>query len=504
MSTTFTPGIGGFPGVISPQEGVDSVILTSTGDYDFACERPAEDAAGGNLGLIAIDHALEDAGFDPEKISTIYRGKKRRPHLDTERTRIVEGMRALGAGEKGAVIGISTTTDEYFRFAPLAKLLRMAFPDATLIAGGAHFVRERIGGFADPVETALMMGLVDAVVVGHAQPFVDLVVKHGGRIEEVDAPGFYRLDPVSKRVTGRGKGKFPDLNKLTLLYDPVSMGIRTMLADGCRNGCNFCTVAGRPVALFDPEIVVRDLSAALLEHQDFRISLYDSNPLEPALRNFYRSVFLALDETNQSRKFAYIDPATLAHDFLESLNTISFGTIWSFNAGRDAVTEKQARAIGTRYKGKYKDQRMLDAEKKALIEFIDAMKMLKKLYPEEPPFGLMLSYIVTPFETRQSAMAMYEEMREFLALADKSIVFRFAVHALRPYPGTTLRNKYSSVIDMEEFNFRLDLGDRISPWKKGAAPALAFHRAVTMIPPVNDQTDYLKAFKRAINTHLPR
>lgn len=479
------------------------VILTSTSDYALAAEGPVQRCTEPSLGLITISEALLAAGHDPGCLALFSKPGRPQAVLERDATRIVSAMRSAGASEKSAVIGISTRTSQHYKFPPLARLLRSAFPDALLIAGGAHFVREEINGFADPIESALAAGLVDGVQQDHAQGFVDLVVRHGGRLDKTDSPGLYRRDPATGEILGSGRGAYPRVDAIPLIHDADQRSLHLMLRDGCMHRCGFCAVSSRISPPFSVEEAVSGLRRELVEGNANQIEFFDSNPLLPSRREFYRDVMGALDAIRPTAKIVYLDPSILAEELEESINTALISTFWHFFAGRDAVLESAALDIGANYRGKPKDQARLDREKLVLRTFIQVMKQAHaQLYREAPPMGLTISFIITPFETRERADAILEEMREFEAMADERMSIGFSLPPLMPFPGTEIRKRYSGAIDMEDFDFYRVFPDRIAPWKADAAPSLAFHRAMLFLARSRGPREMIAGFQRAIERYL--
>ncbi len=488
------------PAIIMPQPDVSSVILASTGDFELDPARPA-DAASEHLGLETIKEALITEGF---KDAVILKPHASRPYdLSGGSSAVVDAFRSAGAAESGAVMGISTTSSRYHVLAVLSPLLRRAFPGVQIVLGGAHVVRERIAGFADPVEAALGMGLADAAVCGHAQGFVDLVVKHRGRREDVTTPGFYQLDPVYHKVVGRGTGFYPRVGRLPSSGDAGEGEVITMLADQCRNGCDFCFITGRRPPNLTVDIVACGLGAMLREGVH-TFSLTDSNPFLPHLDDFYREIFDRIEGEDRSLKAVYLDPSALLKNFYRVVERAERYGCWYFYAGRDAVLEEDARVIGTKYLGKIKDQHTLDEEKTALRNFIGAMLLRRRKASAAVPRKLTLSYITTPFMTRDSALAMLDDMREFLDLSTPEMEVGLSVQALMPYPGTALRARLADAIDLEDFDFDRDDGVGISPWKRDACPSLRFMREVTHRDAPMRLDDYLPHFEDAILRYLPR
>jgi hypothetical protein len=488
------------PNIIAPRPGVSSVVLTSAGHYNLAPRLTGSSPMEGSLGLRTIASALSAQGFD--RTSILLPSPKGPLDIERDQAKIVDAFRGKGAAEEGAVIGISVLSEHYYLFRPLSRLLAKAFPGAQIVAGGPHFARERVEeGFADSVELALRDGLAHAIQAGRSDTFTDFVVRHGGRRDEVEGPGFYRLDDSTNEVVGHGVGRHPRLGRLP--YDIIEshMGVRVLLGDTCSNRCDFCSAPKSSRPFYGVPQIVRDLVQIFKAHVTGALLLYDPNPIDRRRFDFYDEVFLASDAFAQRTiKGIYIDPASLiATDHYERvLRMVQRSVVWHMFAGRETVLEKSARAVGTRFEGRPKDQAMLDAEREALTRFIVASKGFHRRLARGMPREFTVSYMVSPFDTRESAMAIYDDIRHFLALEDASTRIKFNMCPLMPYPGTKLRRRYRRLIEMERMNFQSDTGDSLTPWKRDAGPGSVLMRNVAMLPEHGDMLQEALDFKDAV------
>lgn len=456
------------PAVIMPPL-VSSVILTSTSQFTLHSHPLDTRPDPRHLGLVTIYYGLREARFN--RVSLFQPSMRDIPDIEENQGEIVDEFRKMGADEEGAVIGISTTTDESFRFPPLSRLFRSAFPGARIVAGGVHFVREENGGHPDTVEMTLMQGLADAVQVGHARSFIDLITRHQGDIERADLPGLYSMDPSSKRIVGEGEGKFPKLDYLPYYFSKSGRRVSLVLRDVCRNGCDFCTAYVNRGALYPWRVVRENLRRIFRKLKPRWTSLRDSNPLDPKNFNYYRRVFEIMDKTHPSLKNIYLNPALLVDDNYRGKLVEFFQKhqVYSFFAGRDAVSEEIASVIGSRNIGVPKNQAQLDAERDAMVEFI---RNLQAAPLSRPPF-LVLSYIISPFETLQTVRALLDEMLLFESMTGSGFHINVGLFPLMPYPGTRFRNRLGKYIDPEEFEFHKRVNGTMTPWKKGIGPGVS-------------------------------
>jgi len=459
------------PAVIAPHTPVSSVSLVATNHVQLKRHPLNKKPIQGTLGLVTIRQALWERGFP--RVSIFDPGCRSTPDIVRGRKRIVKRLRSMGAAESGAIVGISTSTDEYFKFPPLARLVREEFPYATIVAGGSHFLREEIEGLVDPVEEALTSGLCDAVQVGHARAFVDFIAEHAGRLDRADGSGFYRFD--GKDVVGKGGGAYPHVSLVPYIFQPNAMKIMAMLGSTCRNGCDFCPAPRSRAPLFDPATVVDSLAGPIDTLRAGALQLHDPNPFEREGFDYYDEVFSALDERALTAKILYLDPAAmLDDDHILRMAKLSWERLgWFFFAGRDAVTEHSARAMGSRFKGRLKDQDQLDDERGAIGRFVRGLSCLHEQDPElkGAKRELTLSYILTPFDTKESAMAIPDDIEAMMELNDENMVVTAGVFPLLPYPGTRVRRRYAAHID-PDFDFGAARDGTVSPWKPDAGPAM--------------------------------
>ena len=487
-----------------PSPGVSNVILTATNQFRLSSHKPDFYGSYGRLNLNTIAAGLTHAGFNRVAFTTP-EGIGHPPDLERHSGAILDCFARLGAGEDGAIIGISTTTEEFYKYRALTRMLKGSFPGSQIVAGGSHFVRERFDGYEnyrDPVEDALMAGNTDAVVVGHAQPFVDFVVKHDGRKEEVETPGFYQLDPLSGKIVGHGRSGYPAVGELPYNFREGTNSMDVLLSNVCRNGCDYCAgmkTSARPV--FSVDMVVEGMKRAIKETGVDLVKFYDPNMFDPASIGYYEDIFVRLDEGRPIRKHTYLDPAVLlSEEHKERVSRmLTKSMILYLFAGRDQVTEKGAALLGRRYHGRLKDQAMLDGERDALKDLVGRAQEAHRWDSNAPERLLTLSYIVTHMETMETALAAYEDMMTFLAMDRPGIQVHIEISPLMPYPGTRVRKRHSDAIDLADFEFFRNAGDRLTPWKKDAGPGVELMRRAAFLHRANGAKKTVEEFREAID-----
>jgi hypothetical protein len=444
---------------------------------------------------MTIHYGLREAGF--QRVSVFRSPPNGAPDLEHDERDIVDAFRVMGAAERGAVIGLSTTSDEAYKFPVLSRLLRKTFPDAQIIAGGVHFYRDRIEGHDDFVATALLQGLADAVQVGHAQGFIDLIAKHHGDRERVNAPGFYQLAGRSQQLVGSGVGRYPLLASIPHDYDHAGRQLSVMLKDVCRNRCDFCTAALGTSPIFSPEVAIEGLRQLLDRYRPVRFRLLDSNPFDAHDMDYYAEIFEAMDRERETLKAVFLNPGLLVarDDRTRLLKFFRKHRVIRFFSGRDAVVESSARAMGSRYHGRLKSQTQLDAEGDALVDFLWRIKA----HDAAAPQSLIASYIVTPFETARSAQAILDDIDALAVLVDEKLSVNAGPFPLMPYPGTALRRARSSHIDLAEHEFHKTTNGTIAPWKRDAGPSIPLMMDLwNKIHMGDDSTHYMRHLREAI------
>lgn len=488
------PSSTGAPAFI-PSPGVSRVVLASTSQFALAQHELSVPSSPSHLGLMSIQYGLREAGFRGTSIFHASEGKAL--DLITDERLVVDAFKRLGAAEKGAVIGLSTTSDEAFKFPILSRLMRRAFPGAQIVAGGVHFYRDRIEGHDDFVASTLLKGLADAVQVGHAQGFIDLIARHKGRREEVQSPGFYQLSAPSGSVAGKGVGKFPKLASIPHDYDHDERVLSVMLKDTCKNRCDFCTAALGTAPSFSPAVAIEGLCQLLDRYRPVRFRLLDSNPFDGRDMDYYAEVFEAMDRTRSTLKAVYLNPGllTTADDRTRLLRFFRKHSVVHFFAGRDAVMENSAQAMGSRYHGQRKNQKQLDAEADGLFDVLCRLRSV----PSGNPINLITSYIVTPFETAESAQAIMDDIDALAVLVCDELRVSAGPFPLMPYPGSALRRLYTDRIDLGEHEFHKTSQGTISPWKAHAGPSIPLMMELwNRIHRGDEEVHYMRHMREAI------
>lgn len=457
---------------------VDKVILINTRGDSYTSL--AFDSAQKSVSLQTIVAGLKENGFDNislvphNTLPPVLDEISITPQLESIAYELIESSK----GCDNIIFGISTTTDDYFKLESISRVIRKLFPTSKIVGGGPHFVREEIitsngKKVRDPVQIALEDKSVDAVVVGDAQPFIDLVIQNKGDITATHSHGFYRLGDTGN-VLGGGRGKYPILELIPYAFERVPHApgnyyytdkydklpktideITIMLNILCKNGCDFCSIRNT-APLLNPDKAIKTLETILTRDRITSLHISDNSPLTPETLDGYRRIFEYTDNKNSSvLKSMYLDPSTLidgAH-FDKVMKVIANHHIFGFLLGRDCLTEENASIIGTKYKGKIRTQERLDNEQKAIINFIDFIQGVDTISRYKTIQSVKIFYIFNPFQTEQSILDTIDEMEYFTNLSQKGTEVRTMITVLTPYPGTHVRKKYIDFIEGDPEDF---------------------------------------------------
>ncbi len=429
---------------------VKKVVLVNANGYSIYPFDSYTYASEGsrNLGLKIIQKALENEGFDNVSLCPS------KPTIVSEYESIEDlkgEVRAAAAGEKDVLFGVSTNTQDYPKFQIICDIIGQEFPDSLIVGGGSHFkieelVTEDSTHYRNPIEVALLgtsqktwkkldkKRLVHGVVVGHAQPLVDLVIKHNGNLEQVMTKGFYKLDDQD-RVVGHDIGRFPRVRRIPYLYRGGEVGM--IFRDSCANRCRFCPITGG----MNPSIELSKASLmdAIEETNATEFAMWCSNPFPNGVPRFYQELFTELDSSRIVYKSTYVEPSALAANFEELMAYFRNHYFTTFQIGRDVVTYKNAKIIGARLKGQVKSAKQIREDGEAIKKFIGELG--KSREPGSPQKVIEVNYIMTPYETKESALQMVNEAERFYQMSNKNVVVVIQIFGLAPYPGTEVKKQ---------------------------------------------------------------
>jgi len=447
------------------------------------------DAASSLVGFDVIAQALREEGLPapalfPERLTAAF------PPAHFNEEELAQALMGVASGASNLVFAVSTTTDDYSKFAALCRLIARRFPNALRVGGGPHFQRESLtqsgAPLKDPVETALTDGLIHAAVCGHAKPFASFVrmLARGkarvekGRLNLSGEPpaGLYWLE--GNEVMGHGAGRYPRLSDVPLALDSLagSFGPRAniLVNDTCSNRCDFCSVL-RSSPRFEESPATESLASKAAEMGLAHINFVDSNPLEGRKLAFYRGLLSGLRAKKlDPTKSLFVDPSLIASYGEELLAFMEEHRVSELFTGREVVTAEVAEKIGVRYQGKLKGAERIAQEKLGLERLIHALK--ERPGPGGQVWSVLISYILTPFETGESALATIEEMAAFQAMSGPNVEVICQFTLLCPYPGTKLRARMVEAIEGPD-NY-LNYSCMSNVWKYELGRAVHFLDAV--------------------------
>lgn len=437
---------------------VDKVVLINTiqrkhdGSPSFWIE-----PAYNNVGLLTIEEGLKTAGFKGEVVYFPERGVTYSENSLDELARQFKEF----IGNDEVIFGIHAPTEKYDMMIAFSKFLRQYFPDSERFAGGPHFHRENFG-FDDTVDEALKLGFVDKVVVGHATPFIDYIV-NGKKTD-----GLFWIE--DGKVKGKGKGKYPEINKVPYLnFGTSHPDILIFFQDRCSHACDFCTIDKRNTGI-TLEQAVATLDEAFGDSKFAQMNIIDSNPLDPKWRKFYFDLFEAIDEDRKVLKTIFVEPSYLVgKEGDELVDFLLEHYVTQFFIGRDAIIESNAAMMGLRgLNGQLKTQEQLDCEKFAIGRFLKKLNEHPIAKAAEPVgtkmYGVTISYIITPFESMKSSQSMINEMQYLSRFNSDRLKVNVFARQLIPLPGTKLRQRTLEYVkDPEDY---IGLRQTENPWKE--------------------------------------
>jgi hypothetical protein len=415
------------------------------------------DAGRSQVGFDVIRQGLEARGLEGPRLFPPRLMAAFPPHFFDEGD-LLSWLRPLVTPQgEGCLFGISTTTDDYAKFRGLSRLIAAAFPLALRVGGGPHFQREHLVGadgreVIDPVEAALREGLVHAAVCGHAAPLVELAgmlgqgkaaLVHGGVRFEADPPaGLYFL--ADGEVAGKGRGAYPELSEVPLAVQEDGRA-NVLIDDTCSNRCDFCSVL-RASPRIEAGLASATLARRAAHEELTHLNFVDSNPLEGKKFEKYEAILGGLPGRGQGlTKSLFIDPSLILEYGDRLLAFMADQRVTELFTGREVVAEDVAERAGVRFRGQLKRQARLDTERDGLDRLVKELKRLAP--PADGPWSVLISYIVTPFETRETAEALVREMASFQAASNERVQVIAQFSFLCPYPGTKLRERQLAAID---------------------------------------------------------
>lgn len=470
------------------------------------------EAALAQLGFDVLGQGLEARGLEPPRLFPPGLLAAFPPRF-WDAAELLAWLRPLASPEgEGSVFGLSTNTDDYAKFAGLCRLVAAAFPQALRVGGGPHFQREQLcqdgQPVPDPVEAALREGLVQAAVCGHGAPFVALASQlargqasfREGRLRfEVEPPqGLYYLE--GEEVRGQGRGGYPELARVPLAME--SPGRASVLVnDTCANRCDFCSVL-RDTPRLPLEAAADSLARRVAEEGLAHLNFVDSNPLEGKKFALYDALLGAVGNPTKS---LFIDPSLIMEHGEGLLEFMARHRVSELFTGREVVAEAVAEQAGVRHQGRIKRQEQLDAEAEALRGLIAGLGRLAP--PAGSPWSVLVSYIITPFETRETATALIREMAALQAATDERVEVIPQFSFLCPYPGTRLRERFIAAIE-EPGNY-LNYSCMTNVWSyslgRGAhlIDALRFHAKFQLYSPQTVYRSMLEQVERVFAGAAP-
>ena len=356
------------------------------------------------------------------------------------------------------IFAFSVNTHDYYKLPPLIARLKENFPGALFVAGGPHFVREQlVDASGKPYRDTVQIGLddgLDVVFTGHCQSFIEFICRYAAKIGEAEARGLFH-SKNRDQIVGVKRSVYPRLLSVPRLKFAEGNGIiETITENACSHGCGICS-ANKGRLGFTRKVLYKSLLEMVEAVQYGHIGFYNINTFlrkNPLLLELLEKIEAPGDFI--TTKNASFDPSLLLDP--GALATIKRAINIGFNdffVGAETASPRIAQLIGIRgHRGKIKDKACLEAEEKALINFIELLK--RQLGNPLCYFRVTLSYVITPFETATSIQRMFDQMERYLSLASYELDIAANVIPLAPFPGTQVRRDFVHLLeDPERFRF---------------------------------------------------
>jgi hypothetical protein len=150
-----------------------------------------------------------------------------------------------------------------------------------------------------------------------------------------------------------------------------------------------------------------------------------------------------------------LDPSLLADMsyFSRLLEFLMKHGFREFQMGRETASEESSQMMGSRYRGKVRSQDQLDRERTGIEEFIRRLVGDRRdIYGYGQKHQVSLSYVLTPTETKETALKTIDDMEHFRRMSTGHVNVDAFFSVLSPYPGTRIREKYVDyIINPEDF-----------------------------------------------------
>jgi hypothetical protein len=175
-------------------------------------------------------------------------------------------------------------------------------------------------------------------------------------------------------------------------------------------------------------------------------------------------------------KSACVDPSLIAtENEMEFLTRIVGYGFKVFFLGVERDSAEMAEKIGVKLLGKPRSQEQLDWERRAIKKMIQTdLPALSFCLSGDERFRVVLSAIVTPFETEESLLGLLRTLKNFENMENKYVEVEITLQSLFPLPGTKLRKdliRQGLVLDPENF---LDFGIAFCNWNPSLGKAAQF------------------------------
>lgn len=339
------------------------------------------------------------------------------------------------------MVFMSISSPYYTFLNDLSSVIKEKFRNMPIIGGGPFFVKD------EELFEYLRSSHFDGWCIGHASPIIEFLKRFEngkiffknqrfhGRLENIEGLYF----KTNRDIVGGGIGSFPykQMNEVLYTKDEESVCIETFGMSNCNNLCDYCcTIKEKTIPI---EWWVKNVKKLHEQENDKKLWILhqEDNPFHSKnlkiVKNFLES--LKDYDIKPMLRGCFLDPSDLSFNYkniVKMLNEYEINEETTFFIGRETCEEEISEKLGRKYIGKIRKQKELDKEKVALDKFLDDFKECK----------MIISYILTPWETEESTSTLLEEWE---LLNSSNVEFR--INPLTPFFGTRIRRKYRSFVN---------------------------------------------------------
>jgi len=300
---------------------------------------------------------------------------------------------------------------------------------------GNHFVV--IGGpgtyHIETNKELLNTGLFDALNMGHASPFIELVkYKHGNKTSPLDKIAIDK-GLATKNHQVFTEGAFPDINNYPLRRYIQGGRVRITIPpmSNCPNLCDYCIESTIRV----PDVTEK-IMAAIIENQrtkKFDLITFSSPTFNKPNINHAKKILSVVNGRPETG--FYLDSYQLVNNMKETIAQLDDFNATHVYIGLNAINNRSAKYIGRKIGDTVRTN--IESEKVAVIEFLKAKRnvSVKEKY--------LVSVMLSKAEDRKGILDVIHFLNNLVSVSlynDKHISIQL-IHTI-PYPGTVYAHNH--------------------------------------------------------------